>query len=193
MPSPIGQSLFDRVCAEVRSFAWRSELHVAEIPAPHRIAPHAIAFEAEVCDSPDNVIGNGRLIILHDPAGVPAWNGTFRFVSLIKAEVEIEMATDPLLAEVSWTWLTDALEDNAAAYHDVSGTVTTQSSRRFGGLAQEFDQADVEIRASWTADIEQSSDVLPQLAGWQALACQTAGLSPLLPGITPITNRLGAL
>lgn len=193
IPSSIEQATFAQVAALVRDFSWRPEMAVEEIPAPQRIAPHAIALEADVSERRDHIIGNARLIVLHNPAGVSAWNGTFRCVSLIRADVDIEMVTDPLLAEVGWSWLLDALHDSSAGYHDASGTVTAQSSRSFGDLASEPDRAELEIRASWSPIINQPEEIIPQLRAWQSLACQTAGLAPLPVQITPLINRLEVL
>ncbi len=51
-------------------------------------------------------LADGRLVLLHDPAGHDAWHGTFRLVTLVRAELEPEMAADPLLPDVCWSWLT---------------------------------------------------------------------------------------
>ena len=46
---------------------------------------------------PRGELGTGRLVLLHDPAGHEAWQGTFRVVTYVRAELEPEMAADPLL------------------------------------------------------------------------------------------------
>ena len=46
------------------------------------------------------VVGTGRIILLHDPAGNDAWEGTFRCVAYARAEVDLEQAIDPMLAAV---------------------------------------------------------------------------------------------
>lgn len=181
---------FDRVRDAIAAFRWRPELGVAEIPAPQRIAPHSYAIEADVSTATDENVGSGRLIILHDPSGNPAWNGTYRCVSYARADVDVEMVTDSLLAEVGWTWLTDALDGAVADYHDASGTVTAVSSRSFGELANEPDRAEIEIRASWTAELGDELDIRPHLAAWQTLLCTTAGLPPLPEGVIPLLGRL---
>ena len=181
---------FDRVKDAIEVFRWRPELSVDQIPAPQRIAPHAYAIEAIVGLVDDAEVGTGRLIVLHDPAGNPAWQGTYRCVSYAHADVDAEMVTDPLLAEVGWTWLTDALHGAGAGYHDASGTVTAVSSRSFGELKGEPDHAEVEIRASWTPACDDDLDITAHLAAWQALLYITAGLPPLPEGIIPLTTRL---
>lgn len=182
--------LFDRVADAIESYRWRPEVSVEQIPAPQRIAPHAYAIEADVSTVTGAEAGTGRLIILHDPKGNPAWNGTYRCVSYARAEVDVEMVTDPLLAEVGWTWLTDALVSAGADYHDASGTVTAVSSRSFGELAGEADRAEIEIRASWTPELDFAADIEAHLAAWQTLLCTTAGLPPLPEGVIALTSRL---
>ena len=92
----------------------------------------------------------GRLVLLHDPAGNAAWQGTFRCVTFARAEVDPEMVSDPLLAQVGWSWLLDALASHGAEFVAPSGTVTSVSSESFGGMADEDPSAEVEVRASWT-------------------------------------------
>ena len=95
-------------------------------------------------------VGTGRIILLHDPAGNDAWDGTFRCVAYARAEIDLELVTDPMLAAVGWTWLTEALDAHGAAYAAASGTVTRVASESFGGMADEGGTAQLEIRASWT-------------------------------------------
>ena len=120
--------------AELRATPWRAELSVEEIPSPQRIAPYSLAVDAELLRD-DEVVGSGRLVLLHDPAGNDAWDGTFRCVTFSKADVEPEMVRDPLLADVGWTWLLEALSNHDADYREPSGTVSAVISTPFGGLA----------------------------------------------------------
>lgn len=179
---------FDAVRAQALNFGWRPEFDVDEMPSPQRIAPYSLALEVGIESPVDVEIGSGRLIILHDPDGNPAWDGVYRCVSYARADVDTEMVTDPLLAEVGWTWLTDALYSQQAVFHAASGTVTAVSSRSFGALESENDRAEIEIRASWTADLDDRG-ILPHLAGWQELMCSTAGLPPLAPGIVALPSH----
>ncbi len=116
------------------SAAWRSELQVEELPAPQRIAPYSAAITADVVSNGDDV-GSGRFVLLHDPAGNAAWQGTFRCVTFARADLDPEMVTDPLLAGVGWSWLIEALDGHGAHYDAPSGTVTSVSSESFGGMA----------------------------------------------------------
>jgi len=181
-----GAAGFDRVLADLADFRWRPEIQVDEIPAPQRIAPFAAAMEALVEDV-DTELGSGRLIILHDPQGNSAWQGDIRFVSYVRADVDLEMASDPLLAEVGWSWLSDALDDRQADYVAASGTVTSVASRSFGELAEDGDRAEIEIRASWTPIVD-GRGVSVHLAAWQDLLCHTCALPPVGDGIVAL-NR----
>ncbi len=175
-----GDADFRVAVASLRQLHLRPEIHLEEAPAPQRLAPYAIALTAEVVVD-DEDLGNGRLVVLHDPAGQDAWNGTFRVVAFIKATLEPEMAADPLLAQVGWSWLAEALASHGADHCDISGTVTRVASESFGGLADRPIEGQIEIRASWTP-------VDPDLAGhahaWAEVLGQAAGLMPLPPGVT---------
>ncbi len=99
---------FRDAVASMHGARLRPEVLCEEMPAPQRIAPYAAALSADVTVD-DTDLGTGRLILLHDPAGNDAWDGTFRCVGYVLADVEPEQAGDPMLAEVAWTWLTEAL------------------------------------------------------------------------------------
>jgi hypothetical protein len=182
---------FRRALAELAAARWRPELVVEEIPAPQRIAPFSAAVTADVLVDGDDV-GSGRLVLLHDPAGNAAWEGTFRCVTFARAEVDPEMVTDPLLAQVGWSWLIDALTAHGAEYVAPSGTVTSVSSESFGGMADDPARAEVEVRASWTPQLDDGAGLTPHLAAWAELLCTTAGLPPLPAGVVPMPSRRGA-
>jgi hypothetical protein len=180
--------LFDVAVQAILNMSWRPELKVEEIPAPAKIAPFAVAISAEV-ELNDEELGSGRLVLLHDPAGSASWNGDFRCVTYARADVDPEMVTDPLLTEVGWSWLIDALERNQAEYSSPSGTVTAVSSRSFGGIADDPPRAEVELRASWTPIVTSAADMVRNLQAWSELLCLTAGLPPLPDGVVPIAPR----
>ncbi len=180
--------LFDMAVQAILNMSWRPELKVEEIPAPAKIAPFAVAISAEV-ELNDEELGSGRLVLLHDPAGSASWDGDFRCVTYARADVDPEMVTDPLLTEVGWSWLIDALDRNQAEYSAPSGTVTAFSSRSFGGIADDPPRAEVELRASWTPIITSAADMVRNLQAWSELLCLTAGLPPLPDGVVPIAPR----
>ncbi|MFG3404979.1 DUF3000 domain-containing protein [Streptomyces sp. NPDC048142] len=160
----------------------RPELEVEVTRPPQRLAPHAYALEAAVVDGEDD-LADGRLVLLHDPAGHDAWQGAFRLVTLVRAELEPEMAADPLLPEVCWSWLTGALDARGLSYGEAGGTVTRAGSHYFGALSARRPATQIEIRASWTPREGRSGvpDVASHLMAWGDLLCQIAGLPPSDP------------
>ncbi|MFF1421199.1 DUF3000 domain-containing protein [Streptomyces sp. NPDC058280] len=172
-------SAFRLAVEALRAARLRSEIEIDPTPPPKRLAPHAYALEAAVVDGDDD-LADGRLVLLHDPAGHDAWQGTFRLVTLVRAELEPEMAADPLLPEVCWSWLTGALEARGLSYGEASGTVTRAGSHYFGGLAERRPATQIEIRASWTPREGRGGvpDSAAHLAAWCDLLCQVAGLPP---------------
>jgi DUF3000 family protein len=167
----------------LRAARLRPQLEVEAVRAPQRLAPFAYALEAAVVDG-DQELADGRLVLLHDPAGHDAWRGTFRLVTLVRAELEAEMAADPLLPDVCWSWLTGALQSRGLTYGEPSGTVTRASSHYFGGLAARPAASQIEIRASWTPreNLGGVPDTAAHLASWCDLLAQVGGLPPAAPG-----------
>ncbi|MCT9076039.1 DUF3000 domain-containing protein [Streptomyces fulvoviolaceus] len=167
----------------LRTARLRPQIEVEPTRAPQRLAPHAYALEAAVVDG-DQDLADGRLVLLHDPDGHEAWRGTFRLVTLVRAELEPEMAADPLLPDVCWSWLTGALTARGLAFGEPSGTVTRASSHYFGGLSERPAASQIEIRASWTPreGLGGVPDTAAHLAAWCDLLAQVAGLPPAGPG-----------
>jgi Protein of unknown function (DUF3000) len=175
--------LFSRAVAKINEVVPRPEIVLEDAPAPSKLAPYAYAIGGTVSRNGDEV-ATGRLILLHDPAGHEAWEGTLRLVTYVTAELESEIASDPLLSQVGWTWLVDALDNNDATHRAIGGTVTLTASTRFGDLAGPPAVADLEIRASWTPE----DDALDaHVRAWCALLASTAGLPP--PGVTSLAGR----
>jgi len=179
---------FSRALAALRAATPRPEIVLEETPAPQRLAPHAVALTADVIapQDPETELGTGRLVLLHDPAGHEAWQGTFRVVTYVRAELEHEMASDPLLPGVGWAWLTEALDGHGAGFAAASGTVTRVASESFGAISGEPASAQIEIRASWTP-LDDAFDA--HLLAWCDLLCTTAGLPPLAPGVVTLPRR----
>ena len=182
-PPSAAPEAFTRAVAGLRAATPRPEILLEEIAAPQRLAPYGFALSATVLRDGEEV-ASGRLILLHDPAGHDAWQGNLRLVTLITAELESDMAGDPLLPAVAWTWLTDAMDQYAAGHTAIGGTVTQTTSTRFGELAGPQPTADLEIRASWTPT---SGDSGAHLQAWCAMLASTAGLPP--PGVTALSDR----
>jgi hypothetical protein len=158
----------------------RDDLDLEDWPAPKRLAPHAAVLAATAYRG-DEEAGTGRLILLHDPAGQDGWTGTFRLVIQVHAEVEEEMAADPLLGEVGWSWLTDALDEHAPGYGAPSGTVTRVITEGYGGKADEPPSTGFELRASWSPDDNAIADeVRGAVLAWSDVLVAASGL-PVQP------------
>jgi hypothetical protein len=184
--APTTPEEFLTAVARMHAARLRPEIFCEEMPAPQRIAPHASALSADVTVDGEDV-GTGRLVLLHDPAGNDAWEGTFRCVAYARAEIDPEMANDPLLGEVGWSWLTEALQAHGAEYTAASGTVTKVSSESFGSMSEEESTAQLEIRASWTP----VGDISDHVEAWGELLCTAAGLPPVPEGVAPLPSRRG--
>lgn len=181
----------------------RDDIVFTDSPAPRRLAPYASAMGAtayrdpgydpdrdEDVDEDEDEIASGRLILLYDPDGQPGWTGAFRLVTLVRADIEEEMAVDPLLGEAGWSWLTDALELHAPGYTAPSGTVTRVITEGFGAKDGEPARTEFELRASWCppedTDLGGGVDLKGSVAAWWSLLASAAGLESQPPGITAL-------
>lgn len=191
---------FTEAVASMRAARLRPEVFCEQMPAPQRIAPWAAALSADVTVDGED-LGTGRIILLHDPAGNDAWDGTFRCVAYARAEIELDLVSDPLLSDVGWSWLTEALAAHGASYAAASGTVTRVATESFGGMADEGGTAQLEIRASWTplnisASPAGSAHIAPldigsHVEAWSELLCTAVGLPPVPEGVAVMPSRRG--
>lgn len=167
----------------------RDDLDFEDWPAPRRLAPHAVALAATAYR--DGVeAGTGRFVLLHDPAGQEGWTGTFRVVVQVHADVEEEMAADPLLGEVGWSWLTDALDLHAPDYGAPSGTVTRVITEGYGAKEDEPPATAFELRASWCpADDEVDDEIRGAVLAWADALAAAAGLPAQPPGTRSLGPR----
>jgi hypothetical protein len=187
MPDPTAvPAAFRHAVAELSGVRPRPELIVSPLDAPPRLAPFAWAVSAEAdvarrpgedLDEPDT---SGRLILLHDPAGQDAWEGTFRLVCFVQARLDPEQLGDEMLPLVAWSWLTEALDQCGAAHVALGGTVTQTSSVRFGDIAGPRRDDDVELRASWTpAGSPEGAELHRHAEAFHTLISTAAGLPPV--------------
>jgi hypothetical protein len=175
---------FRSALAGLSGVKLRPEIVVQELPAPQRLAPYAVALHATAM-SGEEELAEGRLVMLHDPEGQDVWAGDTRCVAYVQAEVDPDIASDPMLAGVGWSWLIEALDAAGAIYDAEGGTVTRTTSERFGALTDHPVSCDVEIRASWSP----SGDLGPHLVAFSEVLCLAAGLPPMPPGVVPIPKR----
>jgi hypothetical protein len=160
----------------------RDDLELEDWPAPRKLAPYAFALAASAYRDGEEA-GTGKLVLLYDPDGQDGWTGTFRIVCHVHADVEEEMAADPLLGEVGWSWLTDALDLHAPGYAAPSGTVTRVITEGYGSKSDEPPATGFELRASWcpaASSREDSEGIADELSGavvaWCDLLAAAAGL-----------------
>ena len=183
---------FREAVAAMSRARMRPEVLAETMPAPQRIAPYAAALSGDVTvDGVD--VATGRIILLHDPAGNDAWASTFRCVAYARADIDLEMITDPALAEVGWSWLSEALAAHRADHVAASGTVTRVATDSFGSMADEDGTAQIEIRASWSPVVDDAGqvDITPHIEAWGELLCTAAGLPPVPDGVTAMPSRRG--
>lgn len=179
----------------------RQELTVEDEPPPRRLAPHAVAFAATV-ESAGREIGWGRFVLLHDAAGQDGWVGSFRVIAYVRADLEPDIAADPLIGEVGWSWLTEALDDRSAGYAAPSGTVTRVVTEGFGAKHTEPVTTEFEMRASWSPVAPSPVPSAPRataagtglcldrhLAAWCDALCTASGLPPVQPGVAHLRPK----
>jgi len=169
----------------------RPELEFEDEPAPRRLAPYAAAIAASVLQG-ETEVGWGKFVLLYDPAGQPGWAGQFRIIAYVRAELDPEIAADPLIAAVGWSWLKEALEARTAGYGQTSGTVTRVVTEGFGSKQDEPTATGFELRASWspTAEEDERPALDGHVAAWCDALCVAAGLPPLgVSALRPPSRR----
>ena len=189
---------FRAAVEQVRGARLRAEVLLSDVPAPQRIAPFSTAVGADV--TLDGVeVATGRLVLLHDPVGTESWQGSWRCVTFIRADVDPEMVRDPMLSGVAWSWLREAWESRGLGVVAPSGTVTAVLSEGFGGIEADGLTAQVEVRASWTPVADTSAapaaaltavpDVRAHVEAWGDLLSSAAGLPPVPTGVVALPAR----
>ncbi|HEY4464729.1 MAG TPA: DUF3000 family protein [Streptosporangiaceae bacterium] len=177
----------------------RADFTFEDVPAPKRLAPFSAAMAATVRRD-DADIAWGRLVLLYDPAGQDGWPGNHRLISYLRAEMEPEIAADPMLCQVGWSWLIEALDARTPGYGAPSGTVTRVTTEGFGGKEDEAPVHGFELRASWSPTSATHSpgraararpaapvgeavlDIAAHVTAWCDSLAAAAGLPPLALG-----------
>lgn len=188
-PNPDGG--FAEAIAEMTRTPLRPEVTWSEIPAPGRMAPHSWAANAEV-ELHGEELASGRLVVLHDPAGQESWQGAYRFVALVQAQLEPEFAVESMLGDVAWSWVTESLELHDASARELGCTATRVVSNSYGALAERPSTVDVEMRVSWTPEPPApgsgppAPELGPHLAAWADMLAAAGGLPPAPPQVATI-------
>lgn len=168
---------------QLRHATTRDEVELNEVPAPSKLAPYAVAMSADVANARGDALAVGRFMLLHDPAYSATWDGNFRIVTYIRTSLESDLGQDPLVSEVAWSWMVEALDSAGASYRQPGGTASRVLSQGFGLLDQQHETIDLELRASWTP----AGDNLDRhLAAWSDMVCTFAGLPPVTDGVIPL-------
>jgi len=182
---------FREAVAAMNAAEVRSEIELGPIRPPQRLAPYSYALGAEVRRPEGEMIPEasegdafGRLILLHDPDGAEAWDGTMRLVAFIQADLDPAEAVDPLLPEVAWSWLVEALESRAEHVTALGGTVTATTSVRYGDISGPPRAHQLELRASWTAT---TGALGTHVEAFCEVLEHAAGLPPT--GVTDLSSR----
>lgn len=185
---------FREAVAAMSAAKVRPEIELGPIRPPQRLAPYSYAIGAEVKQPETEVIPErsegdafGRLILLHDPDGSEAWDGTMRLVAYIQADLDSSEAVDPLLPEVAWSWLVDALESRSEHVTALGGTVTATTSVRYGDISGPPRAHQLELRASWTAT---TMSLGTHVQAFCEVLEHAAGLPPV--GVTDLNSRTRA-
>lgn len=183
-------SQFNQLVELLRTVTPRDEILLEEVPAPQKLATYAFAFTADVSNGllgdEEDELASGRFVILHEPGGQETWEGEFRAVTFLRADVDVAMQEDPLLPEVGWSWLLDSLTAAGCEFNAPSGTVTRVSSASFGKLSPRSDKSEIEIRASWTPLITDPAQILDHILAWCNLIGEVSGLPPVEEGVASI-------
>lgn len=165
----------------------RAEITLQKAPAPTRLAPFAHALTAAVADGDGEEMGSGRLVLLHDPARPDSWETDTRLVAYVEADVDADMAADPLITAVGWSWLQDCLRDRGVAFRALGGTTTVVRSMSYGVLADRGAEATLQIRCSWSP--LGAVEVADHAAVWVDLLAVVTGLPPEEPGVTRLPGN----
>ncbi len=180
----LSQISFEQIIEEIRAITPRAEIVLDEVPAPQKLAPFAIALTADVLED----AATGRFVLLHDPKGQEGWSGEYRCVTFVRAAIDQSMASDPMLSDVGWSWLIEALKKYDCEFVAPSGTVTRVASVSYGMLEGRDEDSELEVRASWTP--VSGLRIGEHVRAWLDLLALSAALEPIPDGVTQLTpNR----
>lgn len=171
---------FDVSVAEIRKIVVRNEILLDEVPAPSKLAPFTFALNADLLED----VATGRFVLLHDPDGQEGWSGQYRCVTFVRAALDSEMASDPILNEIGWAWLQESLAKYSCEFTAPSGTVTRVTSTSFGTLENREEVSEIEIRASWTPT--DPCQIPEHVRAWIQLLEIASGLVPVPEGVTQL-------
>ena len=170
--------------------AVHPQIEIGPIRPPQRLAPFSYAIGAEVrhpetAESSPSSEGDafGRLILLHDPEGDEAWDGTMRLVAYIQADLDPSVAATRCCprwrgAGSSMRWRRGRARHRARRHRHRDQFGAVRRHRRPPRAHQ------LELRASWTA-------TTPELAAHVEAFCEVLAYAAGLPpaGVTDLGSR----
>ena len=181
---PNGAKSFKDFTESLAIIEWPQELEVRQIEAPQGLAPHSIAYAADVIAGAGNRDrGTGRLIFLEDDSEPAGWGGTRRAIIFAQSPIEPGLGGDDELAAVAWSWLIDELKASEAEYVLPSATVTRIVSAGFGELAKQGKGSQLEVRGSWSPT---GNSAAAHAEAWARFVCQVAGFTPQPTGVASL-------
>lgn len=178
VPAPFAHALKSLKAARLPGY-----VQLTEIPGPRRLAPFTVAITAVIEDDDTNAeLVKGSFIVLYDPQSQTGWEGsTFRIVIMIRSLLEADLASDELLGQVAWSWLSEAVAD--LQVNALAGVVSRVVSEPFGAQSDFAPEAYVELRASWSPTDHEIGD---HMHAWGHALATVAGLPPLPAGVTAV-------
>ncbi len=181
IPEPFAQALLS-----LRTASRDVPLTMTEIPGPTRAAAFAVALSGSLAEpgDPEHEIADGNFVVLYDPTDDGA--GTFKVVVMVRAELDAEMSIDPLLPDVAWSWLEEALARCTDNADGVGGAVTRTITTNHGRTHAQEGSVELELRASWAA---LSPELGEHLHAWSQTLHSCAGLPVLHSGVTALRRR----
>ncbi len=177
-------SYFQDLAQSLSEIKWPAGLEVHSIDAPSGLAPHALAFAANVTAGTGNHDrGTGRLIFLDDPGEPEGWGGRTRAIIFAQSPIEPLMGGHDELAEVAWSWLRESLDHVGAEYAHPAATVTRVVSVGFGELANQGKGSQIEVRASWSPV---PGKLVPHAEAWARFVLHVAGFEAQPDGVVSL-------
>lgn len=177
---------FAAALLSLKQSSIREELTIEQLAAPQEIATHSIAFSAEIKSETSEVsgkLGTGRFVLFWSPEPQENWTSNFRVVCFARSPLETDIGRESDGVDVTWDWLTSALNISGAEHSALAGTTTRIISTGHGMMDQQSEHAEIEIRASWSP---LGTDLRKHLDAWQNLVCVMSGYA-IAPGVQKLS------
>lgn len=168
---------FKLALLSIRQTKLPPHLVIEEIPLPHKETAFGVAISArtKIQDSGDKPAGIGRFALFYDYDPPLGWDDTMRCVIYVESQIDMQLATDSLAPQVAWSWLTESLINANPGHSSLVGTVSVEVNQAFGGLTLGGNEAQIQIRASWSP---QNQQVGPDFTAWLNTLLLCSGLDP---------------